>query len=178
MNPEEIIKKILEEMVVLENRVKYLEEKLGFDKPVTNSMFEEPDPDTKCPTNALVGHWMQHRAKKGLGVDSRMSRHAAAFKTLWKLSKENVAIAKKAMDLFFADSRHWVIEKGWSIDLFQKMMDGCVYEAIRKAPHFVTAPLPPASPAQKPLPPVEEAAPKQSVDDLVKKLKSRVLKNR
>jgi hypothetical protein len=124
---------ILKRLEALEKKVADLEAKVAPNiSSQTPDLFPVPPaPEPKVPTKPMIDRWIANRKNKGLGAERSMARHAAAFTDLYRRCNGELATALVAIDRYFKDSRHWVVERGWNLDLFQKMMDGLVLEARR-----------------------------------------------
>lgn len=124
---------ILKRLEALEKKVADLEAKVAPNiSSQTPDLFPAPPaPEPKVPTKPMIDRWIANRKNKGLGAERSMARHAAAFTDLYRRCNGELATALVAIDRYFKDSRHWVVERGWNLDLFQKMMDGLVLEARR-----------------------------------------------
>jgi|DEB19_MinimDraft_3_1074340.scaffolds.fasta_scaffold00987_13 hypothetical protein len=157
---------LMKRIEALEKRVADLEAKAV---PVTPDLFPvAPAPEPKIPTKPMIERWVQNRKNKGLGPERSMSRHAAAFADLYKRCNGDLATALVAIDRYFKDSRHWVVERGWNLDLFQKMMDGLVLEAKR-----YVAPSTPTVRAEV-APPAEPAGDRVSGAEVLERLRKKV----
>jgi hypothetical protein len=157
---------LLKRIEALEKRVADLEAKAV---PVTPDLFPvAPAPEPKIPTKPMIERWVQNRKNKGLGPERSMSRHAAAFSDMYKRCNGDLPTALVAIDRYFKDSRHWVVERGWNLDLFQKMMDGLALEAKRYvAPSTATV-------RAEPAPVVEPAGDRVSGAEVLERLRKKV----
>lgn len=161
---------LLKRLEALEKRVADLEAKAV---PVTPDLFPAtPAPEPKVPTKAMIDRWIANRTQKGLGSERSMARHAAAFTDLYKRCNNDLPTALIAIDRYFKDTRHWVVERGWNLDLFQKMMDGLILEARRHA-----RPLPtPSVPTQTPQTTPQSDVGRLSADEVMRRFRKGIKK--